>query len=616
MGKHKRRCRNKCSCQCSPIVLYVDANTRSFCGNGFSWCSAFRDLQFALDAAKLYSVNVQIWIAAGTYKPTVRYAGGYNVDVPNLVTFLLPNNTSLYGGFAGCERCLCDRNPIKNVTILSGDILGDDINIPENYENKSDNAWHVLTADGVVNVLIDGITVQDGYAGGPDAGTVAPASSGTIITSITYAHDNGGGLIARHGAKVTLNNTNFRYNVSNNINATINSLNPPIVAIAGGGGAISSIDPGTVVTINNSIFNNNSAINFVNTGGALNTLLDGKFIICGSIFTANLAFRVGGAIHARDADEIIIKSSTFSNNRVTGALSSDESGGAIVVLNNSLTITKCTFNSNVSTVSLGGGGAVFFQIPFNDGEAYKLIVTDSAFTNNSTSDFGGGGILIFGVQVNPGTLAVIINCSFNDNVGGVGGAIYADSIPTTITGCSFTNNKAWVEGGAILGGNFADAIFDITNINDRSVMTVIGSRFTGNTIIGVPSGSLPPVLLFGALAFGISLGFGLPPAGVTALAPGGGAIASELGGNIHVFSSTFNSNSAPNGNGGAILVGGSQGFAGLGPLAMNQAFLSIATSSGGNNSDQTGINNVAVLDPAGLGNNPNGVQFVTDGSFQ
>ena len=93
------------------------------------------------------------------------------------------------------------------------------------------------------------------------------------------------------------------------------------------------------------------------------------------------------------------------------------------------------------------------------------------------------------------------------------------------------------------------------------------------------------------------------------MSPGGGAVASEFSGNVHISSSHFENNSAPNGSGGALLVGGATGT----PDAMNQAYMKIENSTCSNNTALNG-NNSAVLDPANLGNTPNGVQLDSDGS--
>ena len=183
-------------------TFYVNQNAASG-GNGSSWSTAFNNMDAALNAAGTAGGSNDIWVAQGTYKPSIPYGGGYNGTEPNLVTFYLPSNVAIYGGFAGGENSLSKRNPQKNPTILSGDLNGDDI--PGNFSsNKSDNAWHVLTANGATNVRVDGFFVKGGNAAGPDSGTATPdGSTGIRIATLNYAHDAGGALIARHGANVS-----------------------------------------------------------------------------------------------------------------------------------------------------------------------------------------------------------------------------------------------------------------------------------------------------------------------------------------------------------------------------------------------------------------------------
>lgn len=132
-------------------VYYVKQGSVN--GNGSSWANAFNNLDSALAAANSNGQANQIWVAKGTYKPSIVYApngitgGAYGVNTPNLKTFDLPSNVSIYGGFKGDETNLNARNRDANPTILSGDLAGDDINDPDHTQtNKSDNAWHVLNA--------------------------------------------------------------------------------------------------------------------------------------------------------------------------------------------------------------------------------------------------------------------------------------------------------------------------------------------------------------------------------------------------------------------------------------------------------------------------------------
>jgi hypothetical protein len=73
-------------------------------------------------------------VAAGTYKPTT-------VTTDPTATFIMKNNVGIYGGFVGNEPStgFNSRNPVTNVTILSGAIGG------------SHNSYHVVSASGTDN---------------------------------------------------------------------------------------------------------------------------------------------------------------------------------------------------------------------------------------------------------------------------------------------------------------------------------------------------------------------------------------------------------------------------------------------------------------------------------
>ena len=91
-------------------VIYVDAGATG--GNtGASWSDAYADLQDALAAA---TSGDEIWVAAGTYKPTS--------DTDQTISFVMPTGVAIYGGFAGAETERNQRDWQTNESILSGDI--------------------------------------------------------------------------------------------------------------------------------------------------------------------------------------------------------------------------------------------------------------------------------------------------------------------------------------------------------------------------------------------------------------------------------------------------------------------------------------------------------------
>ncbi|MBS0287482.1 MAG: hypothetical protein JSR17_09305 [Proteobacteria bacterium] len=592
-------------------IYYVNAAAASG-GNGSSWSRAFNNLDSALSAANLSVGPDQIWVARGTYKPAVKYNGTYTGNEPNLVTFKLPSNVSIFGGFKGTESSLAYRVCDPSKTILSGDIQGNDINDANNKSiNKSDNAWHVLTADGATKVAMDCFTVTDGYAGGPDGPAVGSTSGPPQfnITFIDYAFASGGGLLARHGAQVALSNMIFNYDAADSSNATIRT-NPALGSPPGaaGGGAIAAIDGNTLVTINNAVFDNNSCLGFGCNGGSLNALLESSYKIALSSFTNNAADRIGGAIHGKNADHIDIAASLFNNNIITGHAIGDESGGSIGVLNTNLSVITSSFSNSVSSLTAGGGG-IFFHSPFDDKEPYTLSVSYSSFNNNTAGAVGGGAINISGNKINVGTKANISNCLFYNNNAGDGGAVYTDGVPTVMANDAFIGNTAGMDGGAIFASTFQDGVLVLGTLNlaDRKLLSISNSVFKNNAVTGVIV--VPPQIVFNIFASALSGIFSQGQGSVSLMSPGGGAIASEFAGNVSVNNSAFVNNSAPNASGGALLIGGGLGT----PAAMDQAYLKIRNSVCSGNTAGQGANS-AVLDTGNLGNSPNGVQLDSDGS--
>jgi hypothetical protein len=93
----------------------------------------------------------EIWVrgsASGiTYKP------GTTRDS----TFLLQNKVKIYGGFAGTETEIFERDPVANLTILSGEI--------GSPTTTQDNCHHVVSAIGALqfpDTILDGFTITGG----------------------------------------------------------------------------------------------------------------------------------------------------------------------------------------------------------------------------------------------------------------------------------------------------------------------------------------------------------------------------------------------------------------------------------------------------------------------
>jgi len=148
-----------------PASIYVDRDAN---GNrdGTSWTDAYTDLQDGLTVAPLCT-PIEIWVASGVYTPGLSQSD----------TFTLTSGIALYGGFVATETLRSQRNYTDNLTILSGDISGDDTIDSNGVVTSTDNisgsnSYHVVWADGVngdpitETTVLDGFTITAGQANG------------------------------------------------------------------------------------------------------------------------------------------------------------------------------------------------------------------------------------------------------------------------------------------------------------------------------------------------------------------------------------------------------------------------------------------------------------------
>jgi len=169
-------------------IIYVDADASG--GNtGTSWTDAYTDMQSALNAA---TSGHEIWVAEGTYKPSVEIGGTGD----RYKSFQMKNRVGIYGGFAGEETSCEERDWEANVTVLSGDIgiEGD----------NSDNCYHVFyhpLGMDLDSTILDGFTISGGNANGDDehnrGGGMYNYNSSPIVMNCTFSGNSasyGGGM--------------------------------------------------------------------------------------------------------------------------------------------------------------------------------------------------------------------------------------------------------------------------------------------------------------------------------------------------------------------------------------------------------------------------------------
>lgn len=174
-------------------IYYVDASAPAG-GDGLSWSTAFSDLQ---DALALADAGDEVRVAQGTYKPD----GGTG---SRFLFFVPASGVTMTGGFAGLAGPSPDlRDPDAYLTILSGDLNGDDA---PNFANRSDNTTNVLYIFSKTGIVIDGFHVRSGQAdafhditSGVHGGAMETAFSGITVRNCVFTDNlafRGGGAVA------------------------------------------------------------------------------------------------------------------------------------------------------------------------------------------------------------------------------------------------------------------------------------------------------------------------------------------------------------------------------------------------------------------------------------
>jgi hypothetical protein len=134
----------------SANTRFVNVGLSTGANNGTSWADAFQGVD-GIQAGLTAAVSGdEVWVAQGLYKPTA--------TLTRTIAINLKAGVSIYGGFAGTETALAQRDFVANVTILSGDLAGND-----GSSVFTDNSIHVLNGvSAPASAVIDGFTVTGG----------------------------------------------------------------------------------------------------------------------------------------------------------------------------------------------------------------------------------------------------------------------------------------------------------------------------------------------------------------------------------------------------------------------------------------------------------------------
>ena len=283
-------------------TVYVDRSATGL-NDGSSWANAFVDLRTVLDSAPPYT---RVWVRAGRYTTgTAPFTGS--------PAFVLKDRVGLYGGFAGGETSIYQRDIAANPTILDADLLGND---QPGFQGFDENNWSVVVIGTEVqrDAVLDGFTLRGGNSSG---------LGGCAKWAVYFAACEGGGIYSM--GSPTVRRCRFLENFGGHHGGAVYTTAAPLFIECS--------------------FEDNFALQ----GGGLYADIgaEPEFLRCRLVGNSALE---GGGLYSRGAssDGLSLHGCLLSANQAA------ERGGAILALDVGLTLGHCTLAGNRSTQLAGG----------------------------------------------------------------------------------------------------------------------------------------------------------------------------------------------------------------------------------------------------------------------
>lgn len=401
---------------CGTCVVHVKAGGGDE-DSGLSWGEALGSVQVALDlaAARLIDEGVdrcQVWVAEGTYKPGTELTS----------TFQLREHVELYGGFAGDETALSQRDWEEHETILSGDLSGDDsvgdLDNPANPQHRADNVYHLVVAED--DALLDGFVLR----GGGTSQAIA-------------VEERWGATLHVQDAEVRLNHCTITDNYAlvggSSIfigDASLTMLDTAIVDNGGSRGVLVRVETSTLVMETGDVSDNRAPASIS---------ADHSDVTITAVTFARNEGNSGAGLDIHEESHLVVRDSTFNANVSKG------NGGAIALLRSSADIVRASFGDNSAvdlTVQNVRGGALVATDS-------QVSIANSVFSDNSaqggTTDFGGA------IENWGGSRMEIFNTLFVGNAATTGAAVHNEADGTTlqVINSTFYGNAPSGTGGTL-----------------------------------------------------------------------------------------------------------------------------------------------------------------------
>jgi predicted outer membrane repeat protein len=393
---------------------------------GYNWNTAFDEIQPAIDSAYTAAIQLghcEVWVAAGTY---------YSFSNSASDSVRLKPNVSVYGGFAGDEEWLTERDIEANVTIIDG-----------REQGGEDASYHVVM--GSNDADLDGFTITGGRAladpphhrGGGiylnaanthvlnckitgneafDGGGVFTYDSWPIVENSLIASNRaqrGGGMLTLNGF-AHLSDVRFENNLAEE---------------SGGGLYFERVYSACYPVLENIEFVDNTAS--IDGGAVYNISCNPT--IDGALIESNTVGERGGGV-ATYRGSFDLSNALLVNNRAP------LDGGGVYSKFTDTTISYCDFEANLA---LGDAGGVYLEL--TEGTIYA-----STFVQNSAGNDGGAITVYFD---DPRVLNTLITGNRSNRGAGIFNGTRAE---TEVVNCTLHGNVAAEDGGGLYNADLSE----------------------------------------------------------------------------------------------------------------------------------------------------------------
>lgn len=389
-------------------------------GDGTSWANASGDLQKMIDELAAVDAPGEVWVAAGTYRPTTQIIEG----VQYAASFRMRDGIDVYGGFTGTETSKADRAKGSMPWIYTNEtiLLGAD------YEDGSatwgNDQWNVISStrhvvwfapmsgeDNFKSVtILDGVTIKGGVANGGEG-------------LADFATDKGGGVYM--GLNAILQNCIVTENTAKGDGGGV---------YANGDGAdASSANANGGRVVGCLVYNNSS----VEDGGGV--FVKNAGLVLRSMITNNSATNGAGVYLDKNTENhpeyLILSTSVVSNNTATGngAVYCNESG---VLLQNTIVNNECPSTVDASNPNSSQTGGLYIN-------KYALVINSILWENL----INGNNIPMYANEPSAANVRF-----YNNAISGSSNAVWNNIYQTSTLKLSDDNASV----GTVIGPDFMD----------------------------------------------------------------------------------------------------------------------------------------------------------------